>query len=77
MNLRRRSRTTALAATQPTASRPAGARVEHYEGVTITPEEGAALRVDSAADIDPNVRIRGLSGIPRGDAGGFGGAGTK
>ncbi len=52
-------------------------RVEHYEGVTITPEEGAALRVDSAADIDPNVKSRGLEGIPRGDAGGFGGAGTK
>ena len=77
MKLRRRTRTAALAAAQPAVPRGAGPRVEHYEGVTITPEEGAALRVDSAADIDPNVRIRGLSGIPRGDAGGFGGAGTK
>ena len=74
MILRRRSRAAdALLVT----TAPRAPKVEHYEGVTITPEEGAALRVDSAADIDPNVKSRGLEGIPRGDAGGFGGAGTK
>ena len=73
MILRRRSRASADVVTAP-ARAP---RVEVYQGVTITPEEGASLRVDSAADIDPNVRARGLEGIPRGDAGGFGGAGTK
>ena len=74
MILRRRS----SAGTGAVATTPARApRVEYYEGVTITPEEGAGLRVDSAADIDPNVKARGLEGIPRGDAGGFGGAGTK
>jgi len=75
MILRRRSRETAGTTPAP-VTRP-GPRVEHYEGVTITPEEGNGLRIDSAADLDPNVRARGLEGIPRGDAGGFGGAGTK
>ena len=77
MILRRRSRAAEAPAAAASTARGGAPRVEHYEGVTITPEEGAALRVDSAADIDPNVRARGLEGIPRGDAGGFGGAGTK
>ena len=51
--------------------------VEYYTGTVITPEEGAAHRIDSAADIDPNIRTYGHEGIPRGGAGGYGGAGTK
>ena len=73
MILKRRSRAEA----EPVTTSRTAPRVEIYEGTTITPEAGASLRVDSAADIDPNVRARGLEGIPRGDAGGFGGAGTK
>ncbi|HVE97756.1 MAG TPA: hypothetical protein VNA12_01085 [Mycobacteriales bacterium] len=77
MILRRRSRAAVPSSTAVSNPRGRGPAVEHYEGVTILPEEGAKLRVDSAADIDPNVKARGLEGIPRGDAGGFGGAGTK
>ncbi|HVE64197.1 MAG TPA: hypothetical protein VNB94_10385 [Mycobacteriales bacterium] len=73
MILRRRGRT----APEPAPVPRAPARTEMYQGTTLTPDEGAALRVDSAADVDPNVKARGLSGIPRGDAGGYGGAGTK
>ncbi len=57
------------------AARPAGPAM--HQGVVIEPEEGDKLRVSSAADIDPNVKARGLDGIPRGDAGGYGGAGTS
>ena len=45
-------------------------------GVTLLPEEGAAMRITSAADIDPNIKKQGLAGVPRGGAGGYGGAGT-
>lgn len=51
--------------------------VEYHTGSVIHPEEGAAFRIDSAADIDPNIRTYGRDGIPRGGAGGYGGAGTK
>ena len=50
---------------------------EFYTGQTITPDEGAGHRIDSAADIDPNVRAHGLAGVFQGGAGGYGGAGTK
>jgi len=73
MILRRRGR--AEADTAP-AHRPAP-RTEVYVGTTLTPDEGASLRVDSAADVNPNVKARGVAGMPRGDAGGYGGAGTK
>ena len=77
MILRRRPRSTGSSTGPASDARRPAARTEHYEGVTITPDEGASLRVDSAADIDPNVRARGVEGVPRGDAGGYGGAGTK
>lgn len=50
---------------------------EYYTGQTITPDEGAAQRIDSAADIDPNVKAYGLAGVFQGGGGGYGGAGTK
>lgn len=74
MLLRRRSR---VPSDPAPAAGPRAPRVEVYEGVTITPEEGKALRVDSAADVDPNVRRFGLDGVFQGGAGGYGGAGTK
>jgi hypothetical protein len=49
---------------------------EMHTGTTIVPEEGAASRIDSAADVDPNFKRWGVLGGP-GGAGGFGGAGTK
>lgn len=47
-----------------------------YTGTTIEPEEGAAARINSAADVDPNIARWGQVGHP-GGAGGYGGAGTK
>jgi hypothetical protein len=49
---------------------------EMYVGTTIEPEEGAAARISSAADVDPNFKRYGSVGGP-GGAGGYGGAGTK
>ncbi len=49
---------------------------EVFTGTTIVPEEGAASRIDSAADVDPNFKRYGVLGGP-GGAGGYGGAGTK
>jgi hypothetical protein len=49
---------------------------EVFTGTTIEPEEGAAARISSAADVDPNFKRYGSVGGP-GGAGGFGGAGTK
>jgi hypothetical protein len=49
---------------------------EMYVGTTIEPEEGAAERVSSAADVDVNIKRYGILAGP-GGAGGFGGAGTK
>lgn len=48
----------------------------YVQGFTLMPDEGAALRIDSAADVDPNIKKWGGAGIPRGGAGGYGGAGT-
>jgi hypothetical protein len=47
-----------------------------FSGSTIEPEEGAAARISSAADVDPNFKRYGVLGGP-GGAGGYGGAGTK
>ena len=47
-----------------------------YTGTTIEPEEGAASRISSAADVDVNMKRHGELGKP-GGAGGYGGAGTK
>lgn len=65
--------------TAPTAAppEPETSAVEYYSGTVSTPDEGAAHRIDSAADVDPNIRAYGDAGIPRGGAGGYGGAGTK
>jgi hypothetical protein len=49
---------------------------EMFTGTTIEPEEGAAARISSAGDVDPNFKRVGVVGGP-GGAGGFGGAGTK
>jgi len=56
---------------------PAPAGPEYYTGQTITPDEGAGQRIDSAADVDPNVKAYGLAGVFQGGGGGYGGAGTK
>jgi hypothetical protein len=47
-----------------------------FTGSTILPEEGAASRISSAADVDVNIKRHGALGRP-GGAGGYGGAGTK
>jgi hypothetical protein len=47
-----------------------------FTGTTIEPEEGAAARISTAADVDPNFKRFGVLGGP-GGAGGYGGAGTK
>jgi hypothetical protein len=47
-----------------------------FTGSTIEPEEGAASRISSAGDVDPNFKRYGVLGGP-GGAGGYGGAGTK
>lgn len=56
---------------------PAKPVVERYEGTTIEPAATAALRINSAADVDPNVKRYGDDGVFKGGGGGFGGAGTK
>jgi hypothetical protein len=58
---------------QESAAQPAP---EMFTGTTIEPEEGAAERISSAADVDPNIKRYGALGRP-GGAGGYGGAGTK
>ena len=67
------------AAKLPTAppTTPAKPTVEHYVGTTTEPAATAALRISSAADVDPNVKKFGEDGIFKGGAGGYGGAGTK
>jgi hypothetical protein len=54
----------------------AHAAPEVFTGSTIEPEEGAASRISSAGDVDPNFKRYGVLGGP-GGAGGYGGAGTK
>jgi hypothetical protein len=64
----------AAAAAPPEPVKPV---VERYEGTTIEPAATAALRISSAADVDPNVKKYGDDGVFKGGAGGYGGAGTK
>lgn len=55
--------------------RPTGPEV--YTGTVVEPESTAAFRINSAADIDPNVKKYGEAGVFKGGGGGYGGAGTK
>ena len=73
---RRSSRSTQLAKADPPQEREAHPAPQVFTGSTILPDEGAASRIDSAGDVDPNVKRYGEAGNP-GGAGGFGGAGTK
>ncbi len=73
--LRPRARAAARAAAPPAEERVHPAP-EMFTGTTFEPEEGAAARISSAADVDINVKRYGVLGGP-GGAGGFGGAGTK
>lgn len=59
----------------PPADPPRGPEV--FTGTVIEPEATAALRISSAADIDPNVKRYGDAGVFKGGGGGYGGAGTK
>jgi hypothetical protein len=56
---------------------PAPAAVERYSGTVIEPAATAAHRINSAADVDANVKKYGDEGVFKGGGGGFGGAGTK
>lgn len=80
MAFRLRSRKGGKAARQDVAEPPQEGTVhpapQIFTGTTIEPEEGAASRISSAADVDPNIKRHGMVGGP-GGAGGFGGAGTK
>jgi hypothetical protein len=46
----------------------------YVEAVTTLPEEGAKMRIDSAADVDPGMKKTGQ--VFNGGAGGYGGAAT-
>lgn len=72
----RDSRPTQQAVAEPPEERTAHPAPVIYTGTTIEPEEGAAERISSAADVDPNIKRYGELGRP-GGAGGYGGAGTK
>jgi hypothetical protein len=78
--LRRRrdepGRSTQRAVADPPQDGAATPAAEMFTGTTIEPEEGAAARISSAGDVDPNFKRFGVVGGP-GGAGGFGGAGTK
>jgi hypothetical protein len=50
---------------------------EVYTGTVTEPEATAAMRISSAADVDPNVKKYGDAGVFKGGGGGYGGAGTK
>jgi hypothetical protein len=73
----RTNMTTRSSTQAPPAEPAAPAGPEYYTGQTITPDEGAGHRIDSAADVDPNVKAYGLAGVFQGGGGGYGGAGTK
>jgi len=48
-----------------------------YTGTVTEFEATAKLRINSAEDVDPNVKRFGLDGVFKGGGGGYGGAGTK
>jgi hypothetical protein len=70
------SRSTQRDKADPPQERAVHAAPEMFTGTVIEPEEGAASRIDSAGDVDPNIKRYGQVGNP-GGAGGYGGAGTK
>lgn len=70
-----RRKTAGTVAPVATADPPPGPEV--FTGTLIEPEATAALRISSAADIDPNVKRYGDAGVFKGGGGGYGGAGTK
>ena len=70
------SRPTQRETAEPPQDKVAHPAPEMYTGTTIEPEEGAASRIDSAGDVDVNIKRWGEVGNP-GGAGGYGGAGTK
>lgn len=73
---RGRGRPTQQRQAEPPQEGTAHGAPEVFTGTTIEPEEGAASRISSAADVDPNIKRHGVLGGP-GGAGGYGGAGTK
>lgn len=70
------SRSTQQDVSEPPQGGAAHPAPEVFTGTVIEPEEGAAARISSAADVDPNIKRYGAAGGP-GGAGGYGGAGTK
>lgn len=70
------SRPTKQDVSEPSQAGDAHPAPQMFTGTVIEPEEGAASRISSAADVDPNVKRYGAAGGP-GGAGGYGGAGTK
>ena len=70
------TRSTQRDVAEPAQERSVHGTPEMFTGTTIEPEEGAASRISSAADVDPNIKRYGAAGGP-GGAGGYGGAGTK
>jgi hypothetical protein len=80
----RKQRRTAVSVSKSGQSGPAGVpanpdagKVERYSGTVIEPAATAAHRINSAADVDANVKKYGDDGVFKGGGGGFGGAGTK
>ena len=73
----RTSTSTRATDVEPVDPGPVKPVVERYEGTTIEPAATAAFRINSAADIDPNVKKFGDDGVFKGGGGGYGGAGTK
>ena len=63
------------AAAPPSAQARSGP--EMYTGTVTEFEATAKLRINSAEDVDPNVKRFGLDGVFKGGGGGYGGAGTK
>jgi hypothetical protein len=66
-----RKKNVGAVAAPPVAPKPP---VHYVEAVTILPEEGAKMRINSAADIDPTLKKTGS--VFTGGAGGYGGAAT-
>jgi len=60
-----------------TATAPAPPAPVKKAGTVTEFEATAAQRINSAEDVDPNVKRYGVDGVFKGGGGGFGGAGTK
>ncbi|HZG95271.1 MAG TPA: hypothetical protein VEZ46_11220 [Mycobacteriales bacterium] len=72
---RSRESVTATAPAPPAPVKKVGP--EMYTGTVTEFEATAAQRINSAEDVDPNVKRYGVDGVFKGGGGGFGGAGTK